>query len=91
MSSSSQSGRLPVGSDKAAGTVGFSVIIKLIFFTLAMFVLPIVTYYYTVNGIFDGNGTYAAGAAAGMANLVALGYILAAVLEDKEKDKDKKE
>ncbi|KAG2225152.1 hypothetical protein INT45_009481 [Circinella minor] len=88
----STQGRLPLGSDKQAGAVGFSVIIKLIFFTLAMFILPIGTYYYTVNGIFEGNGTYAAGAAAGMANLVAVGYILAAVLEDKNNDKkDKKE
>ena len=57
-SSSTQStqGRLPLGSDKQAGAVGFSVILKLIFFTLAMFILPIGTYYYTVTGIFDGKG-----------------------------------
>ncbi|KAI9490882.1 hypothetical protein BDB00DRAFT_874884 [Zychaea mexicana] len=87
----SKQGRLPPGSSKEAGAVGFSVIIKLIFFTLCMFVLPIATYYYSVDGLFEGNGTYAAGAAAGMANLVALCYIVAAVLEDKDKDKDKQD
>lgn len=37
-----------------------------------------------------GNGTYAAGAAAAMVNVVALAYIMAASLEDKS-EKPKKE
>lgn len=40
--------------------------------------------------MYIGNGTYAAGAAAAMVNVVALGYIIAASLEDKS-DKPKKE
>ena len=105
----SKQGRLPPGSNPASAAVSRSVIFKLIFFTLAMFIVPIATYYYTVDGVFNGkecgcylchflykqraertmlgNGTFAAGAAAGMANLVAICYIVAAVLEDKEKDK----
>ncbi|KAI8148831.1 hypothetical protein BJV82DRAFT_589810 [Fennellomyces sp. T-0311] len=87
----SKQGRLPSGSNPASAAVSRSVVFKLIFFTLAMFIVPIATYYYTVDGVFDGNGTFAAGAAAGMANLVAICYIIAAVLEDKDKDKDKQE
>ncbi|KAL1927193.1 hypothetical protein VTP01DRAFT_5156 [Rhizomucor pusillus] len=66
------------------------VIVKLLGFTAAMFALPIATYYYTLNGIFKDNGTYAAGAAAATANVVALTYIIAAAFED-TKPKDKKE
>ncbi|KAI7881034.1 hypothetical protein K492DRAFT_207102 [Lichtheimia hyalospora FSU 10163] len=88
--SSSSQGRLPLGSDKAAAAVSKWVVFKLLAFTIAMFSVPIGTYYATLERIFDGNGTYAAGAAAAMVNVVALGYIIAASLEDKS-EKPKKE
>lgn len=111
-SSSSTQGRLPLGSEKAAAAVSTWVVFKLLAFTIAMFALPIGTYYATLERIFNGcidtvsfiwgitdngpiwlrigNGTYAAGAAAAMVNVVALAYIMAASLEDKS-EKPKKE
>ncbi|KAG0168018.1 vacuolar ATPase assembly integral membrane protein vma21 [Apophysomyces sp. BC1034] len=70
--------------------VSRSVVFKLIAFSLAMCCIPILTYFLTIDKLFEGNGTYAAGAAAGMANVVALSYVVAAVLEDKD-EKDKKD
>ncbi|KAI8577887.1 hypothetical protein K450DRAFT_282200 [Umbelopsis ramanniana AG] len=59
-----------------------SVMIKLALFTTAMFSLPILTYFQTVDRIFDGNASYAAGSAAVVANIVLFSYIIVAALED---------
>ncbi|KAI8983949.1 hypothetical protein BDF20DRAFT_911135 [Mycotypha africana] len=64
------------------------VIIKLVVFTAALFILPIVTYYLTLNKAFHGNATYAAVAAVGVANAVVVAYIITAFFE---KQKDKKD
>ncbi|QLG71572.1 hypothetical protein HG535_0B06160 [Zygotorulaspora mrakii] len=59
-----------------------SVIQKLIFFTVAMVIFPLSTFFvmhnYTNNNILSG------GLAAGAANLVLIGYIVAAFLEDSD-------
>ncbi|CDH50455.1 predicted protein [Lichtheimia corymbifera JMRC:FSU:9682] len=71
--------------------VSGSVIAKLLLFTIAMVVLPIGTYFTTVDRVFGGNGAYAAGAAAGMANVVAIAYVIVAAIEgQQQQDKDKK-
>ncbi|KAK8181550.1 vacuolar ATPase assembly integral membrane protein VMA21 [Phyllosticta capitalensis] len=59
-----------------------SVIMKLLGFTLAMIVLPIGSYFLTVNTIFRGNSTLAGGLAAVMANVVLIGYVIVAFKED---------
>lgn len=68
-----------------------SVMVKLALFTVAMFALPILTYYQTVDRIFEGNATYAAGSAAFVANAVLVGYIIVAALEDTEPEEKTKE
>ncbi|KAI8381135.1 uncharacterized protein BYT42DRAFT_565395 [Radiomyces spectabilis] len=60
------------------------VVAKLIGFSFAMFILPIATYFLTLDGLFAGNNTYAAGSAALVANLVVVAYIIAAVMEDNQ-------
>ncbi|OAD70023.1 hypothetical protein PHYBLDRAFT_94991, partial [Phycomyces blakesleeanus NRRL 1555(-)] len=68
-------------------SVSAVVMTKLIGFSLAMFILPIMTFYTTVDRIFGGNTTYAAGSAAVVANVVLIGYIIVAFMEDPDKDK----
>ncbi|KAI0007481.1 VMA21-like domain-containing protein [Xylariaceae sp. FL0662B] len=62
--------------------VPMDVILKLLAFTLAMVVVPIGSYFLTVNTIFKGNSTYAGGLAAIMANVVLVGYVIVAMSED---------
>ncbi|KAK5663343.1 hypothetical protein OQA88_3771 [Cercophora sp. LCS_1] len=78
-----------IGSSPAAGeksnispAVPASVILKLLAFTLAMIVVPIGSYFVTVDNLFQGNSTYAGGLAAIMANAVLIGYIVVAMMED---------
>lgn len=58
------------------------VIYKLLGFTMAMVVVPIGTFFATVDLLFRGNGTYAGGLAAVMANVVLLAYVIVAMKED---------
>ncbi|KAK3182273.1 vacuolar ATPase assembly integral membrane protein vma21 [Lecanicillium sp. MT-2017a] len=58
------------------------VIVKLLGFTFAMIVIPIGSYFLTVNTIFQGNSTWAGGVAALLANVVLLGYVIVAMNED---------
>ncbi|KAF3762355.1 hypothetical protein M406DRAFT_263252 [Cryphonectria parasitica EP155] len=58
------------------------VILKLLGFTLAMIVLPIGSYYATVNTVFKGNSTFAGALAAIMANVVLIAYVVVAMRED---------
>ncbi|AXA48478.1 vacuolar ATPase assembly integral membrane protein VMA21 [Malassezia restricta] len=67
----------PPGPDPARG-----VYYKLAFFSTALFVLPIVAYYYAKDRWLGGDAVYAGGLAALVANLVLAGYIVAACLED---------
>ncbi|KAK3394169.1 hypothetical protein B0H63DRAFT_517315 [Podospora didyma] len=78
-----------IGSSPAANVksniapaVPAAVIIKLLAFTFAMIVVPIGSYFVTVNNVFSGNSTYAGALAAIMANAVLLGYIIVAMQED---------
>ncbi|KAI0394786.1 hypothetical protein F5Y17DRAFT_426146 [Xylariaceae sp. FL0594] len=77
-----------------APAVPMDVIMKLLAFTLAMFVIPIGSYFMTVNTIFNGNSTYAGGLAAILANVVLVGYVVVAMNEDQsdqlEAEKKKK-
>ncbi|SAL99354.1 hypothetical protein [Absidia glauca] len=66
------------------------VIVKLLGFSALLFAGPIGTYFYSIDAIFQGNTTYAAGAAALVANLVVVGYILTAMVEDMNADKVEK-
>ncbi|KAG0650589.1 Vacuolar ATPase assembly integral membrane vma21 [Hyphodiscus hymeniophilus] len=78
-----------------APAVPAHVIFKLLGFTLAMVVGPIATYFLTVDLVFGGNSTYAGGLAALMANVVLVGYVIVAMMEDQSEaienaEKDKK-
>ncbi|KAI9028939.1 hypothetical protein CLU79DRAFT_716547 [Phycomyces nitens] len=77
----------PVQQTRGRPGVSAGVMAKLIGFSLAMFILPILTFYTTVDGVFGGNTTYAAGSAAVVANVVVIGYVIVAFMEDPDKDK----
>ncbi|KFH45783.1 Vacuolar ATPase assembly integral membrane protein-like protein [Hapsidospora chrysogenum ATCC 11550] len=67
------------------------VIYKLLAFSFAMIVIPISSYFLTVNTVFKGNSSFAGGLAALLANVVLISYIVVAMNEDTtEKDGDKK-
>ncbi|KAI1465722.1 uncharacterized protein F4812DRAFT_437308 [Daldinia caldariorum] len=65
-----------------APAVPLDVIIKLLAFTFAMVIIPIGSYFLTVNTVFKGNSTYAGALAAIMANVVLVGYVIVAMNED---------
>ncbi|KAJ5032640.1 uncharacterized protein L3040_009236 [Drepanopeziza brunnea f. sp. 'multigermtubi'] len=58
------------------------VIFKLLGFTLAMVVVPIGSYFLTLNTVFGGNSTWAGATAAIIANAVLIGYVIVAFNED---------
>ncbi|KYK56007.1 VMA21-like domain-containing protein [Drechmeria coniospora] len=64
------------------------VIFKLLGFTLAMIIVPIGSYFLTVNTIFQGNSSYAGGMAALLANVVLVAYVIVAMNEDESEGKD---
>lgn len=78
-----------------APAVPTEVIVKLLAFTFAMIVVPIGSYFLTVNTVFQGNSTFAGALAAIMANVVLIGYVIVAMREDasdrKEASEGKKE
>ncbi|KAK1834845.1 VMA21-like domain-containing protein [Podospora conica] len=69
--------------------VPLAVIVKLLAFTFAMIVLPIGSYFVSVDHLFKGNSTYAGALAAIVANAVLIGYIIVAMAEDQSDDDEK--
>ncbi|KAI5867042.1 VMA21-like domain-containing protein [Durotheca rogersii] len=69
-------------ASNTAPAVPTDVIMKLLIFTIGMVVIPIGSYFLTVNNLFNGNSTYAGGLAAIMANVVLVGYVIVAMNED---------
>jgi vacuolar ATPase assembly integral membrane protein VMA21 len=55
---------------------------KLGIFSVAMFAAPITAYYVARDRLFGGNATYSGGLAAFVANVVLIGYVVAAFMED---------
>ncbi|KAK1752368.1 VMA21-like domain-containing protein [Echria macrotheca] len=86
-------GSSPAAADKSsiAPAVPAAVIMKLLAFTFAMIVIPIGSYFVTVDTLFKGNTTYAGGLAAIMANAVLIGYIIVAMAEDQSDRENEKE
>ncbi|KAK0731775.1 hypothetical protein B0H67DRAFT_86343 [Lasiosphaeris hirsuta] len=74
----------PAAGEKSdiAPAVPMGVIVKLLVFTFAMIVVPIGSYFLTVDNLFKGNSTFAGALAAIMANVVLVAYIVAAMRED---------
>lgn len=63
--------------------ISTSVLSKLLFFSAAMVVLPLSAYYLSLEYLFEGYKTsYAAITAAITANVVVIGYVITAFLED---------
>jgi len=81
-------GASPAASEKSniSPAVPASVIVKLLAFTFAMAVVPIGSYFVTVNTVFQGNSTLAGTLAAVMANVVLISYIVVAMREDQSED-----
>ncbi|KFY05937.1 hypothetical protein V491_08942 [Pseudogymnoascus sp. VKM F-3775] len=73
----------PLGQPSiTAPAVPMHVIVKLLAFTFAMIVVPIGSYFVTLDLVFSGNSTFAGATAAIMANVVLVGYIIVAMRED---------
>ncbi|RSM16517.1 Vacuolar ATPase assembly integral membrane protein VMA21 [Fusarium oligoseptatum] len=72
-----------------APAVPNDVIYKLLAFTIGMIVLPIGSYFLTVNTIFKGNSSFAGGFAAVMANVVLVAYIIVAMKEEQTEQSGK--
>ncbi|KAK6068702.1 vacuolar ATPase assembly integral membrane protein VMA21 [Seiridium cupressi] len=85
-------GSSPAANEKSniSPAVPADVIVKLLAFTLAMIVVPIGSYFATVNTLFKGNSTYAGALAAIMANVVLIGYVVVAYTEDQSDQLDEK-
>ncbi|GAA5838888.1 hypothetical protein JCM11251_003728 [Rhodosporidiobolus azoricus] len=69
--------RIPEGHADLSG-----VLAKLGGFTVAMVLLPIGTYFASRDYLFDSNTTYSAVAAVVVANVILVGFIAVAFLED---------
>ncbi|TEA21233.1 Vacuolar ATPase assembly integral membrane protein VMA21 [Colletotrichum sidae] len=84
-------GTSPAAGEKSniAPAVPVDVIVKLLGFTLAMIVMPIGTYFATVDFVFKGNATFAGGLAAVVANVVLITYVIVAMNEDQSEQHDK--
>ncbi|KAJ3072579.1 vacuolar ATPase assembly integral membrane protein vma21 [Podochytrium sp. JEL0797] len=67
-----------------------SVLAKLAFFSIAMFTLPIGVYFYTIDNVFNGESLYSAICAAVTANVVLIGYVVVAFMEDSGEDASSK-
>lgn len=78
-----------IGSSDTTPVVSASVIKTLLAFTAGMVIIPIGSYFVTVNTVFRGNSTYAGGFAALMANVVLIGYVVVAWMEDTEDQTNK--
>ncbi|KAF1351158.1 hypothetical protein BDV97DRAFT_164563 [Delphinella strobiligena] len=82
------------GKSNISPAVPKEVIYKLLFFTFAMIVAPISSYFLTLNAVYSGNSTYAGATAAIVANVVLIGYVIVAFQEDQadraEAEKDAK-
>ncbi|KAI9358842.1 hypothetical protein BD770DRAFT_387066 [Pilaira anomala] len=68
-------------------------LVKLLSFSAALFAFPILTFFCTLHSLFEGNTTYAAGAAVVMANVIVVLYIVVAYFEKPRTDvtEEKKE
>ncbi|OTA86760.1 hypothetical protein M434DRAFT_35618 [Hypoxylon sp. CO27-5] len=77
-------------SNSTGPAVPLDVILKLLAFTFGMVVIPIGSYFLTVNTIFKGNSTYAGALAAIMANVVLVGYVVVAMNEDQSEQLEAK-
>lgn len=78
-----------LGSSDTAPSVSSAVIRTLLGFTAAMVILPIGSYFVTINTIFRGNSTIAGGFAALMANVVLVGYVIVAWKDDQEDQRER--
>ncbi|KAG9246674.1 VMA21-like domain-containing protein [Calycina marina] len=72
----------PTTKSDIAPAVPAHVIYKLLGFTFAMAVIPISSYFATLNTVFGGNSTWAGATAAVLANAVLIGYVIVAFKED---------
>lgn len=79
-----------LGPSDTSPLVTASVIQTLLGFTAAMVILPIGSYFVTVNTIFRGNSTFAGGLAALVANVVLIGYVIVAWKDDQEDQRERK-
>ncbi|KAJ3999500.1 hypothetical protein F5050DRAFT_928572 [Lentinula boryana] len=57
---------------------------KLVVFSLSLGIVPLASYYGSLNYLWDGNSTFAAITAIVAANVVLIVYIILSILEDKQ-------
>ncbi|KAF9482506.1 hypothetical protein BDN70DRAFT_991134 [Pholiota conissans] len=81
---SEQSAMSQLNTDTAAAG---GVLAKLITFSVSLGVIPIGSYFLSLNYLWDQNSTFAAITAVVAANIVLVTYIIVSILEDKRQDK----
>ncbi|EGN96873.1 hypothetical protein SERLA73DRAFT_185089 [Serpula lacrymans var. lacrymans S7.3] len=67
-----------------ATTASRAILLKLIFFSASLAVLPISSYFISQKYFWSGNANYAAITAVLVANAVLVSYIVSSVMDDKE-------
>ncbi|KAF8974192.1 hypothetical protein BDZ97DRAFT_1911403 [Flammula alnicola] len=73
-----------VNADTAAAG---GVLFKLIIFSISLGVVPLASYFLSLNYLWDQNSTFAAITAVVAANIVLVAYIVVSVLEDRQQNK----
>ncbi|PAV21193.1 VMA21 domain-containing [Pyrrhoderma noxium] len=84
---SSQAASAKLADNAAQG----GTLIKLILFAVSLAVVPLSTYFGTLNNVWKGDSTFAAISAVFAANFVLVAYIVQSVYEDKERGNVKSE
>ncbi|KAJ7638710.1 hypothetical protein FB45DRAFT_1054956 [Roridomyces roridus] len=67
----------------AADAASTAQLVKLLLFSLSLGIVPIASYFGSLEYVWNGNATYAALTAVVGANIVLVGYIISSVLDDK--------
>jgi len=75
------------GAAVKAQTTQNGTLVKLMFFSLALGIVPISTYFFTQTYVFNENSVWAALAAVVAANIILISYVIVAIREESAPEK----